>query len=250
MANMGQIEKNFNMITGSMYMHTTRQGAWDAVHDATKRIVDEMDAKIGVRYGSAARRAYRAKVAYNYRKHVKRIYCGTAQNLVETAAVLYSFAHTYSWLPIGSSVAEFYAYVAEGDASNSALYGVLSLGKILSLGSLSLAKTGGKLAIGAGVKEAAKELEKKAASTLPGMGGKVTNVLIRGNVKTTFKHGDRHAVEIGLDPKVIENAIADDIQRIGVQGIREMRNGAGVDLVVDGTKLKYKLYVLDDNNVI
>lgn len=81
------------------------------------------------------------------------------------------------------------------------------------------------------------------------MGGKVTDVLVRGNVTITFKHGDRHAIEMGLDPKAIEDAIADDIQRIGVQGIREMGNGAGVDLVVNGAKLKYKPYVLDDNNV-
>ena len=65
--------------------------------------------------------------------------------------------------PIVGTVVEWNGYVAKGDVGMTALYGVLSLAEVLSVGGVSRAKTAGKVAIGAGVKEATKETASTAA---------------------------------------------------------------------------------------
>lgn len=230
--------------------------------------------EIRQQYGKKGQRLFERRAAASYRKHVQRIYCGNADHLKDYASDMHAFARALDGaviggVPIVPDLIDWCAYVAEGNVEMTVLYGVISIIDVVpyfwvaapgaSAGKVA-AKEAPKIFAGAGIKEAVEKITKmfassgsqgtkKATSTLPGMGGKVTDVLVRGNVTITFKHGDRHAIEMGLDPKAIEDAIADDIQRIGVQGIREMGNGAGVDLVVNGAKLKYKPYVLDDNNV-
>lgn len=102
-------------------------------------------------------------MAENYKVHVERIYCGSAEHLKDYAGELHSFAQELAYLPVVSSTTDFCAYVAEGDSANTVLYGALSLAEILSLGSASFVKSGGRLAVGAGAKEAVEDVAKAAA---------------------------------------------------------------------------------------
>lgn len=273
-ASMDPAERLFTQVEFGMRLKGTgaMANAWGGVH--TKIWEIKRSVEIRQQYGKKGQRLFERRAAESYRRHVQRIYCGSADHLKDFSGDMHALARALDGsviggVPVVPDLIDWCAYVAEGNVEMTVLYGIISLIGVVpyfwvvapgASAGKAAAKEGSKIFAGGGVREVVEKISKiiassgsqstkKAASTLPGMGGKVTNVLIRGNVKITFKHGDRHAIEMGLDPAVIESAIADDIQRIGVQGIREMGNGAGVDLVVDGTKLKYKPYVIDDNNV-
>lgn len=109
-------------------------------------------------------------MAENYKVHVERIYCGSAEHLKDYAGELHSFAQELAYLPVVSSTTDFCAYVAEGDSANTVLYGALSLAEILSLGSASFVKSGGRLVLGAGIER---------ASTVSSAGVKIGSKYVR-----------------------------------------------------------------------
>ena len=76
-----------------------------------------------------------------------------------------AWSYDYGWIPIVGTLVEWNGYVAKGDKAMTALYGVLSLAEVLSVGGVSRATTTGKVVIGAGVREAATKTASTAAKS-------------------------------------------------------------------------------------
>ncbi len=174
------------------------------------------------------------------------LYCGnTKAMLTEVHEVTGAIAPYIFWVPIVGALNDLYYYSTEGNALMSILSTVLVIEEAATLGIGALATLGAKyterIAIGAGVKEAAKD---RVLSTAPGMGGKVTNVIMKGDLKITFKHGDRHLPD-GADIDKIEEAIARDIASKDLDSIHQQK----IRVTVDGKGYEYRPYVLDETNV-
>lgn len=151
------------MLSGALQMHTTAYGARKAAYGNTVRLNGEKADLIERKYGWEARQAFSAQVARNFKAHVERYYCGSNEHLRETAATLHSFAQDYWYLPIAPTLADWCAYVSEGDVQNTVLYGVYSLLEVVPgassafrIGENFTVKASGKLMLGAGVKTATK----------------------------------------------------------------------------------------------
>ena len=114
------------------------------------------------------------------------------------------WSYTYGWIPIVGTVVEWNAYVAKGDVGMSALFSVLSLIEVLSLGGLSKVETAGKVIIGAGMKEAA---TKTASTTAKGSIQKVKDDIVEW---------------LGADFRFIRND-NDDIVLVSADNIRKVR---------------------------
>ncbi len=170
------------------------------------------------------------------------IYCGAAQRLNEKVnSTARSFAEAFFWVPIAGTYADVLIYATEGNGPMFALTSTLFLSEALTLGGASVLKAGGKVALGAGMKTSSST--ERVLSTSADMGGKITNVISKGDLKITFKHGDRHASEIGLDIDVIEEAIADDISERGVEAIRA--TNSKVHINIEGKDVEYGVHVLE-----
>ncbi len=220
-----------------------------------KNMVDGVIAQADYAYaafrGDWAAAARAAKMRRIYEERFRALYCGDAKYVKDSwaqmGASMHAFATVTLLLPIVSTGADWLAYVSEGNVPMTALFGFMTLSEVLTLGGTAAAGIGVKAAtrvtLGAGVKVSAST--ERVLSTSADMGGKITNVINKGDLKITFKHGDRHASEIGLDIDEVERAIANDIAAQGVQGVHQKRNS----VLVDGVEVEYRSYALGEHEV-
>ncbi len=151
-ASIGERQRDFCQIETSVSLKKTRQAAWAAAKSNTDKWRKERGARIQSKYGPAAARAFYVATAQRYQRQVEEIYCGSADHLKETAAQLHGFAADFGWIPIVGTLADWCAYVAEGDVGMTVLYSVLSLAEVLTLGGVSKAKAVGRIFVGSGTK--------------------------------------------------------------------------------------------------
>ncbi len=77
-------------------------------------------------------------------------------------------------------------------------------------------------------------------------GGEITDTFRGGNLTITFKHGGRHATELGLNVGKVNQAIADDVAMRAAQA----PGGGFYGIVrVDGIPLEYRAHVLPDGTI-
>lgn len=153
------------MLSGALEMHTTTYGARKAAYGNTVRLNGEKADLIERKYGWDARQAFSEQVARNFKVHVERYYCGSNPHLNEVASTLHSFAQDYWYLPVAPTLADWCAYVAEGDVQNTVLYSFYSLldvvpggSSVFRIGENFTVKAGAKVATGFGLKEAREDL--------------------------------------------------------------------------------------------
>ena len=151
-ANLDPVWRDFNMLSGALQMHTTAYGARKAAYGNTVRLNNEKADLIEGKYGWTARQAFSAKVARNFKVHVERYYCGSNEHLKDFAGDMHMFAQDYWYLPVAPTLADWCAYVAEGDVQNTVLYSVLSLFDVCTVGGGSGVKVLGSFGVKAGSK--------------------------------------------------------------------------------------------------
>ena len=170
-----------------------------AQHNTNRWLADQARKR-----GDTASAAYHAAKAAQYREQFTKLYCGTAERMRAVGNAMLEWSYTYGWIPIVGTVVEWNAYVAKGDVGMSALFSVLSLIEVLSLGGLSKVETAGKVIIGAGMKEAA---TKTASTTAKGSIQKVKDDIVEW---------------LGADFRFIRND-NDDIVLVSADNIRKVR---------------------------
>lgn len=152
-------------VGGALEMHTTTYGARKAAYGNTVRLNGEKADLIETKYGWDARQAFSEQVARNFKVHVERYYCGSKEHMNDFAGKLHSFAQDYWYLPVAPTLADWCAYVAEGDVQNTILYSFYSLldvvpggSSVFRIGENFTVKAGSKMAMGFGLNEAKEDL--------------------------------------------------------------------------------------------
>lgn len=152
------------MLSGALQMHTTAYGARKAAWANAVKLIGEAADRIEARYGWASRGLYSKKMAEINRVRVLQYYCDSSEHLKDFAGGMHAFAQDYWYVPVAGTLADWCAYVAEGNVEMTALYGALGLADVLGAGSIGSLKTGlvaaiksgGKLVMGSGVKAVSK----------------------------------------------------------------------------------------------
>lgn len=214
-------------VGGALEMHTTTYGARKAAYGNTVRLNNEKADLIERKYGWEARQAFSAQVARNFKVHVERYYCGSNEHLKETAASLHSFAQDYWYLPVAPTLADWCAYVAEGDVQNTVLYSVYSLlevvpggSSVFRIGENFTVKASGKLMLGAGAKTATKSykpVEKVISNDLNHIFANKKHKLdpllesFGGDEEKAFRAIEAEAVKHANENKIVGKAVETEI---------------------------------------
>lgn len=214
-------------VGGALEMHTTTYGARKAAYSNTVRLNNEKADLIERKYGWEARHAFSAQVARNFKVHVERYYCGSNEHLKETAASLHSFAQDYWYLPVAPTLADWCAYVAEGDVQNTVLYSVYSLlevvpggSSVFRIGENFTVKASGKLMLGAGAKTATKSykpVEKVISNDLNHIFANKKHKLdpllesFGGDEEKAFRAIEAEAVKHANENKIVGKAVETEI---------------------------------------
>ena len=190
------------------------------------------------------------------RDRVIKFYCGQAERIAASKksqagfyANLERFANDYWYVPIASDIAEVGVSSNNGDIPKT----IFNLGMLVASitpakaikGTSKLSPIIAKL-FGMDKAEDAVDIIEKAYKYGKN-GGQITAELTRGNTKIVFKHGERHAEKISVDPRKVENIIADDLeQRINsgekiTQGIKS--------ITIEGEGYQYRYYRLSDDTI-
>lgn len=153
---------------------------------------------------------------------------------------------------------DFVARITE--AANNLLGNMVGIGKLVVEGpSGSFHGTGGytKYEAVSGSGSSGGSGASGPASTKPAQGSgsaigdtsNITAVLKSGDYTIQFKHGHRHAEEIGMDPDVVHKAIVEDLERKGYYKDGIPKKYKNVYVMVEGRKIEYHPFDLG-NNVI
>ncbi len=126
-ASIGLTERLFTQVEFGMNPQKSPALAkvWGSIHTSLWEI--KTSTLIREQYGVGAQWLFSNRAAASYRRNVQEIYCGNADHVKAFALDLHAFAQEYGMVPVVSTLADWCAYVAEGDVGMTSLYSILAL---------------------------------------------------------------------------------------------------------------------------